>query len=94
RKGIHPRQHLESFNGTLQADAYGGYQAIYETGRVTEAACWAHYPELSFMPSQPASPLCGQLLRVADHGINLGSQREFRNARRFGVGFQGFALAG
>jgi transposase len=42
RKGIHPRQHLESFSGTLQADAYGGYQAIYETGRVMEAACWAH----------------------------------------------------
>ena len=42
RKGIHPQQHLESFSGTLQADAYGGYQAIYETGRVNEAACWAH----------------------------------------------------
>jgi transposase len=42
RKGIHPQQHLASFAGTLQADAYGGYQAIYETGRVVEAACWAH----------------------------------------------------
>jgi transposase len=42
RKGIHPQQHLQSFSGTLQADAYGGYQAIYETGRVREAACWAH----------------------------------------------------
>lgn len=42
RKGIHPQQHLDSFSGTLQADAYGGYQAIYETGRVKEAACWAH----------------------------------------------------
>ncbi|CAB3808234.1 IS66 family transposase [Pararobbsia alpina] len=42
RKGIHPQQHLESFAGTLQADAYGGYQAIYDTGRVVEAACWAH----------------------------------------------------
>jgi transposase len=42
RKGMHPQQHLESFSGTLQADAYGGYQAIYETGRVVEAACWAH----------------------------------------------------
>jgi len=42
RKGIHPQQHLLAFNGTLQADAYGGYQAIYETGRVAEAACWAH----------------------------------------------------
>ncbi|MEI6003472.1 IS66 family transposase, partial [Paraburkholderia bengalensis] len=45
RKGIHPQQHLGPFKGTLQADAYGGYQAIYETGRVTEAACWAHYLE-------------------------------------------------
>lgn len=42
RKGIHPQQHLESFNCLLQADAYGVYQAIYETGRVAEAACWAH----------------------------------------------------
>lgn len=42
RKGIHPQQHLAAFAGTLQADAYGGYQAIYETGRVLEAACWAH----------------------------------------------------
>ena len=42
RKGIHPQQHLESFSGTLQADAYGGYRVIYETGRVIEAACWAH----------------------------------------------------
>ncbi|WP_406867737.1 IS66 family transposase [Paraburkholderia fungorum] len=42
RKGIHPQDHLQSFSGTLQADAYGGYQAIYETGRVAEAACWAH----------------------------------------------------
>jgi transposase len=41
-KGMHPQEHLSTFNGTLQADAYGDYQAIYETGRVTEAACWAH----------------------------------------------------
>lgn len=42
RKGLHPQRHLESFKGTLQADAYGGYQAIYESQRVSEAACWAH----------------------------------------------------
>ncbi|KVF64890.1 hypothetical protein WJ17_22630 [Burkholderia vietnamiensis] len=41
-EGLHPQQYLELFNGTLQADAYGGYQAIYETGCVAEAACWAH----------------------------------------------------
>ncbi len=42
RKGEHPQQHLAKFKGTLQADAYGGYQKIYETGDVLEAACWAH----------------------------------------------------
>ena len=26
----------------LQADAYGGYDALYGTGRITEAACLAH----------------------------------------------------
>jgi transposase len=42
RKGEHPQQHLARYHGILQADAYGGYQAIYDTGRVVEAACMAH----------------------------------------------------
>jgi transposase len=42
RKGIHPQTHLANFQGILQADAYAGYNVIYETGRVQEAACWAH----------------------------------------------------
>jgi transposase len=42
RKGEHPRSHLSHFSGILQADAYGGWSGLYDTGRVTEAACWAH----------------------------------------------------
>ena len=42
RKGEHPQGHLHAFTGTLQADAYAGFDAVYETGRVREAACWAH----------------------------------------------------
>lgn len=42
RKGEHPQRHLAEYRGVLQADAYGGYDAVYETGRVTEAACLAH----------------------------------------------------
>ncbi len=42
RKGEHPRSHLSRFKGTLQADAYGGWGGVYDSGRVTEAACWAH----------------------------------------------------
>lgn len=42
RKGIHPQTHLADFAGILQADAYAGFNLIYEGGRVREAACWAH----------------------------------------------------
>jgi transposase len=42
RQGQHPREHLKRFAGILQADGYAGYGAIYESGAVLEAACWAH----------------------------------------------------
>ncbi len=42
RKGQHPREHLKGFRGILQADAYGGFDALYATGKIREAACWAH----------------------------------------------------
>jgi transposase len=42
RKGEHPKAHLSTFTGTLQADAYAGYHPVYETGRVQEAGCMAH----------------------------------------------------
>ncbi|MGB7169106.1 MAG: IS66 family transposase, partial [Acidobacteriaceae bacterium] len=42
RKSEHPREHLREFTGTLQADAYSGFHHLYDTGRIREAACWAH----------------------------------------------------
>lgn len=42
RKGDHPKRHLEQFAGTLQADAYAGFHHLYDSGRISEAACWAH----------------------------------------------------
>jgi hypothetical protein len=46
RGGAHPEQHLAGYAGILQADAYGGFNALYEAerkpGPITEAACWAH----------------------------------------------------
>jgi transposase len=46
RGGEHPRSHLETYGGILQADAYGGYGQLYLAGRsprpITEALCWAH----------------------------------------------------
>jgi transposase len=42
RKGEHPQTHLQNFTGTLQADGYAGFDQVYTTGRIQEAACWAH----------------------------------------------------
>ena len=46
RKGEHPQEHLASYSGILQADAFGGYGKLYEAGRhpgpILEAACWVH----------------------------------------------------
>jgi transposase len=42
RKGEHPAQHLGKFRGTLQADAYAGFNQLYQDGRIQQASCWAH----------------------------------------------------
>ncbi len=42
RKGEHPVRHLLNFKGILQADAFAGYNALYEGGRIIEAGCWSH----------------------------------------------------
>jgi transposase len=42
RGGEHPRAHLERYRGILQADAYSGYEKLYDSGRIVHAACMAH----------------------------------------------------
>jgi transposase len=42
RKGEHPQQHLAEFEGILQADAFAGFNALYEGGAIQEAPCLAH----------------------------------------------------
>jgi len=42
RKGEHPQHHLSKFRGILQADAYSGFNKLYEDGRIREAPCLAH----------------------------------------------------
>ena len=46
RSGEHPQRFLKNYQGYLQADAYAGYQALYERGRqpgpILEVGCWAH----------------------------------------------------
>ncbi|WP_342363427.1 IS66 family transposase [Terrarubrum flagellatum] len=46
RRGEHPSRHLRGFAGILQADAYSGFNALFDPGRkvepLTSAFCWAH----------------------------------------------------
>jgi transposase len=46
RAGEHPQAHLANYAGIFQADAYGGYNKLYEPARkpgpILEAACWVH----------------------------------------------------
>jgi transposase len=46
RRGEHPQRHLAQWAGILQADAYGGYDALYGAGRspgpIRQALCWSH----------------------------------------------------
>jgi transposase len=37
-----PEAFLTGFRGSLQADAYPGYDALYRSGHVLEIGCWAH----------------------------------------------------
>jgi transposase len=46
RRHEHPSRHLRDFAGILQADAYDGYNELYDSSRshgaITSALCWAH----------------------------------------------------
>lgn len=46
RRREHPDAHLAAWRGFLQADAYGGYNKLYDPARpggpVTSALCWFH----------------------------------------------------
>jgi transposase len=77
RKGEHPERHLREFRGTLQADAYAGFNRLYENGRIREAACWAHARRKFFDLQQAhASPVASEaLVRIA---ALYGIEKEIR----------------
>jgi transposase len=66
RKGEHPERHLREFRGTLQADAYAGFNQLYVDGRIQQAACWAHVRRHFYDLEQAhASPIAQEaLLRI------------------------------
>jgi transposase len=91
RKGEHPERHLREFRGTLQADAYAGFNQLYATGRIQEVACWAHVRRKFYDLQQAhASPVASEALQriAALYGIEKeirgrppDERREVRNQR-------------
>jgi transposase len=71
RHGEYPSKHLEGWAGVMQADAFAGYNALYDgrrkPGPIIEAACWAHgrrkYFELAKLTK---SPIAAEAVRRID----------------------------
>ena len=40
--GDGPARFFKDYHGYFQADAYSGYDALFQSGKVIEVGCWAH----------------------------------------------------
>lgn len=95
RGGEHPRCHLASYAGILQADAYAGFNDLYDSARkpapVVEAACWSHGRRKLFVLAEVAkAPLAIEAVRRIDaifdverdiNGLAAEQRRAVRQAR-------------
>jgi transposase len=91
RKGEHPQRHLASFRGILQADAYSGFNKLYEDGTIQQAPCMAHIRRKFYdLMEAHQSPIATEAVqRIAPlyaiekeiRGRSPDARREVRNAR-------------
>jgi len=85
RRGEHPKQHLASFKGALQADGYAGFHHLYGDGKLQEVACWAHVRRKFFdIHKANASPIAHEILeRIATlYAIEASIRGQPADARR------------
>ena len=71
RAGVHPQKHLAGWTGIMQADAYNGYNALYEAtwkpAPIKEAACWAHWRRKLFDHAKSGkAPIAVEAVRRMD----------------------------
>ena len=72
------------FHGTLQADAYAGFNQLYTDGRIEQAACWAHVRRHFYdLEVAHASPIAGK--RCSGSGPYIRSKTRFAASRRKNV---------
>jgi transposase len=69
RTAQHPESHLRDYAGILQADAYAGFNRLYEADRkggpITEASCWAHGRRKFFELADVTAKAGGKLAVIA-----------------------------
>src|SRR5579862_9376767 len=71
RGGEHPREHLAGYAGIMQADAFPGFNGLYDAKRkpapITEAACWSHGRRKLFdLATLSKSPIATEAVRRID----------------------------
>ena len=84
RSAEHPNRHLAGYAGILQADAYAGFNDLYQPSRkpgpITEAACWAHGRRKFFQLAEIArAPLALEAVRRIDAIFEI--ERTFNGKR-------------
>lgn len=84
-----PLVFLGDYRGTLQVDAYAGYEAVLSTGRIVEAGCWAHARRRFFDALEISNEQAGQALaairrlyeierEAKELGLDFAARRERR----------------
>ena len=91
RKGEHPQGHLAKFEGILQADAFAGFNKLYEGGAIQEAPCMAHIRRKFFdLMKANNSPIAAEavqriaalyLIEKEIKGRSVDHRRDVRTAR-------------
>src|SRR5450631_81818 len=71
RAGEHPQEHLASYVGIMQADAFPGFNPLYDSKRrpapIIEAACWSHGRRYFFKLAQEVkAPIAIEAVRRID----------------------------
>ncbi len=71
RAGEYPQRHLADYVGIMQADAFAGYNALYDArrrpGPIIEAACWSHWRRQFFdLAKLTKAPIATEAVRRID----------------------------
>lgn len=91
RAGVHPRSFLKDWNaGYLIADAYSGYDRLFENPKIREVGCWSHarrgYYEIAKVASKrglahEALEHIGEFFRREQEWADLDAQERWRRRK-------------